>query len=249
MRRRMASVFIIIILCMSAAFVVQDLCAQTALTLGEMMNYGDVFIRSSSGVWIPAPEVYPIVGDTAIKTEKGYVSLFYTGGSRIDLFQSSKVVIENTGPPYMVHLLEGVLDIKTSPHESFVLKNGSSEIVLNDNPGMVQNGGDTDAEGFLGTVSLREKGLFVTSILGAALITLNDSETKSISSGSSIHVVSDNRGNFTTYETAEKSLEKNKKKKKKPRKKCKKKKHASPFNFDDDCDDDDDDDSDDDSDD
>lgn len=242
MHRRSASVFIIIILCMSAAFVVQDLCAQTALTLGEMMNYGDVFIRSSSGVWVPAPEVYPIVGDTAIKTEKGSVSLFYNGGSRIDLFESSKVVIDSTGPPYTLHLLEGVLDIKTSPQESFVLKNGSSEIVLNDNPDMVQKGGDTDAEGFLGTVSLRDKGLFITSILGAALITLNDSETKSISSGSSIHVVSDNRGNYTTYETAGRRIEGKGDKPDKPDKpnppkppgQCKKRKHASPFNF---CDD------------
>jgi hypothetical protein len=243
MHRRIASVFIIIILCLSVVFVVQDLCAQTAPTLGEMMNYGDVFIRSSSGVWMPAPGVYPIVGDTAIKTEKGSVSLFYKGGSRIDIFESSKVIIDSVSLPYTVHLLEGVLDIKTSPHESFVLKNGSSEILLNDNPGMVQKGGDTDAEGFLGTVSLRDKGLFVTSILGAALITLNDSETKSISSGSSIHVVSDNRGNYTTYETAGKIIEGKGNKPPKPHKppkppgQCKKKKHASPFDFCDDTDD------------
>lgn len=241
MRYRIASVFIIF-LCASVIFIVQNIFAQTALPLGEMMNYGDVFIRSSSGNWMPAPGVYPIVGETAIKTEKGFVSLFYNGGSRIDLFESSKVFIDGDGPPYTVHLLEGVFDIKTSPHESFVLKNGSSEVLLNDNTGTGEKGGTAPSEGFLGTVSVRNKALFITSILGGALVTLNDSETKSISSGSSIQVVSDTSGNYTTYENGIKIIEgkpnKPKPPKPKPPGQCKKEKHASPFKF---CDDDDDD--------
>jgi hypothetical protein len=217
--KRISVISLMLLLCMNVLGSVQPVFAQNELALGEMRIYGNVFIRSSTGNWIPAPGSYPILPDTEIYTEKGSVSLYYKDGSRVDFSESTTAIISSTNASNTVHLAKGKLALNASPTSSFVITNNTSDIVIKSS---FDNGDSDLSERFLGTVSSRDKGIEVQDISGTALLKGHASETKVVTSGEGIFVGSDNE--FRTYSTAKTTVKKSDK--------CyKPKKHASPYKF------------------
>lgn len=209
------------VICLSVITVVPHANALNELALGEMSIYGDVFIRSSTGNWMPAPSIYPILPNTEIRIEKGAASLFYNDGSRIDLSESSMASLTLVNSGNRVYLSKGKASVNTMPGSSFIFSHGASDIVVTSPPG---NQGKSSAERFLGIVSSDDKGIGMQSIAGSASVTINNALPTDISSGGSIFVSPDNK--ISTYETTQmNSRTKKCEKKKKPHK------HCSPSNF------------------
>ena len=226
MGNRISIFSMMLFLCLNALNNVQHVFAQDDLALGEMRIYGNVFIRSSTGNWMPAPSSYPILQNTVISTEKGSVSLYYKDGSRIELSESTRASLGRANSGNTVHLTKGKLAVNTSPGSSFIFSGGATDIVIKSSFG---KGGVNPAERFLGVVSSGDKGVEVQSISGTASLKVNGSMTKDIPSGSSIFVGANNKHN--AYQTTLKSVKPIKcDKYKKPKKKC------SPYTFDDDSD-------------
>ena len=227
MQRLISIIFLMFFLCATVLLSVQNLCAQEPSALGEMRSYGDVFIRSSTGEWMPAPATYPILQNTAISTGKGSALLYYKDGSRISLSESTMAVVDGTNADYTVHLAKGSLAVNSSPKASMIVKNGSTDVYINANPAESHN----QSQRFLGTVYSKDTGIEMNSIVGASAVKVNATETKVIPSGQGIFIGSDNtQKTYATSQTYVRS------------KGCPKPKHpkknASPYYFDDDRDED-----------
>lgn len=191
------------------------------MALGEMRTYGDVFIRSSTGNWTPAPPSYPILVNTAVNIEKGAVALRFKDGSRINLDESTTAVITGTESGYAVHLSQGGLAIHSSPAASLALSNTAIDISVNNGDGVNQG------VAFLGTMRSRDKKIEVQSLSGEARVRVSALETRILPAGKGMVIGSDE--SHVIHAAS--------KKKGKPKKKCHKpkppKKRASPYSFDD----------------
>lgn len=221
MSSRISIISMMLFFCLNVLYNVQHVYAQDELALGEMRVYGDVFIRSSTGNWMPAPNSYPILQNTEISTKKGSVSLYYKDGSRIDLSESTMASLGSANSRNTVHLAKGKLKVNTSPRSSFIFSSGTTDIVIK------RSFGKRDvnpSERFLGIVSSDDKGIEVQSISGVASLKANNSMTKDIPSGGSIFIGADNE--YSTYQSKQKSS-----KSKKCYKHKKPHKHCSPHTF------------------
>jgi hypothetical protein len=224
--RRLGSVTtIMIFICVNMIFYIQDLSAQEVSALGEMRSYGDVFIRSSVGEWVPAPATYPILPNTAIATKKGNASLNYKDGSRVNLSEATMAVVDGTKASYTVHLEKGALAVNSSPKASMTVTHGSTDILINADPDSSHRGSGNQPQRFLGTIHSTDNGMELKSISGSSAVKVSAADTKVISSGQGIFVGPDNL--YKTYTSSQKHVKS---------KKCSKKKHhkknASPYCFD-----------------
>jgi hypothetical protein len=103
MRYNISVFSVMLFLCLNVLCNVPHTSAMDELAFGEMSVYGDVFIRSSTGSWVSAPNSYPILNNMMISTGKGSVSLHYKDGSRIDLSASTMASLGSSNSGKTVH--------------------------------------------------------------------------------------------------------------------------------------------------
>lgn len=193
MRNRILIALVVLFLFGKVLFHAQHACGENNLPLGEVKCYGDVFIRSSTGNLMSAPSPYPILRNTEIRTEKGSASLYYKDGTRIDLAESTTAVVDGTNSNYTVHLAKGKVLVNSSSTASMTISQGSTDILINSDRGIVPASGAHRGDRFLGTVSSENGGLSVRSMSGKALVKVSASEPKILTGGQGMFIGSDSR--------------------------------------------------------
>lgn len=173
--------------------------AQSIAVLGEIKTIGSVFVGSSDGQWIPSGSSYPLLQDTAIRTEDGSASIYFKDGSRVDLSKDTMAVISGSPADYSINLGKGIIAFNVSPTASLSVTTTSTSISVNSKKGLVQKVSYEKLGRVLGVVSVTDKGTEVRSISGRILVSTSATESKLIASGESIFIGSDN--NYKVYKT------------------------------------------------
>lgn len=173
--------------------------AQGITVLGEIKTTGSVFIGSSDGQWTASGSSYPLLQDTAIRTEDGSASIYFKDGSRADLSKETMAIVSGSSADYSINLGKGIIAFNISPSASLSVITASTSISVNNRKGLVQKVSYEKQGRVLGVVSVTDKGTEVRSISGRIMVSTSASESKLISSGESIFIGSDN--NYRVYKT------------------------------------------------
>jgi hypothetical protein len=177
--------------------------AQNVTALGEIQTSGTVYIKSSDGRWVSAGPAYPLLPDTAIKTEEGAASIYFKDGSRVSLSKESAAIVDGAPGRYAVNLLNGVMVFNINPAASLSVATATANVTIGDNAGIVQKvayekKGSVKGS-ILGAITVSDKGTEVRSISGPISVGLNSSDKRLIASGESIFVDNDNK--YKIYKT------------------------------------------------
>lgn len=173
--------------------------AQNISVLGEIKSSGKVFIGSSSGQWSPAMPTYPLLENTALRTEDGSASIAFKDGSRVDLSRDTIATVSGRSADYIVTLAQGVIAFNMGPSSSLSVTTPAARITVNSKSDLVQKVGYTKAGRVLGVISATEKGTEVRNISGKILINDSTSGTRTLTSGESILIGQDNT--YKVYKT------------------------------------------------
>ncbi|MEW6107708.1 MAG: polysaccharide biosynthesis/export family protein [Nitrospirota bacterium] len=173
--------------------------AQSVAILGEIKTGGSVFIRSSNGQWAPSGKTYPLLQDTAIRTDEGTASLYFRDGSRIDLSKDTTAVIGGSDYDYSVKLAKGIIAFNISPSASLTVSAGTAAVYANNKKGLVQKVGYDNSQRALGAVSVTDRGTEVRSISGKISVAISASGTNPLLPGETIFIGSD--GKYRVYKT------------------------------------------------
>ena len=173
--------------------------AQTVTVLGELQSTGKVFIGSSNGKWTPAMPTYPLLENTALRTEDGSASIVFKDGSRVDLSRDTIATVSGSSADYTVTLAQGVIAFNMGPSSSLSVTTPAARITVNSKSDLVQKVGYTKAGRVLGVISATEKGTEVRNISGKILVNDSASGTRTLTSGESILIGQDNT--YKVYKT------------------------------------------------
>jgi len=173
--------------------------AQTVPVLGEIKSFGKVFIGSSTGQWSSALPTYPLLENTALRTEDGSASIAFKDGSRVDLSRDTIATISGSSADYMVTLAQGVIAFNMGPSSSLSVATPTAHVSVNSKNDLVQKVGYEKSNRVLGVISATEKGTEVKTISGKILVSSSASGTRTLASGESIFVSPDN--NYKVYKT------------------------------------------------
>jgi len=190
--KKTSGLFLYILMLVFSFCTIAGVSAQNVPVLGEMQSTGKVFIGSSSGKWSPAVQTYPLLQDTGIRTEDGRSSIFFRDGSRVDLSRDTIVSISGETPDYTIHLAKGIIAFSMTSASSLAVSTPSATISVNSNAHVVQKVGYEKASRILGVISATEKGTEVRSISGKIEVTSSATAVRTVSTGESIFVGTDN---------------------------------------------------------
>ena len=173
--------------------------AQSISVLGEIKSSGKVFIGLSNGQWSSALPTYPLLENTAIRTEDGNASISFRDGSRVDLSRDTVATITGSSADYVINLAQGVIAFNISPSSSLSVSTPTASISVNSKNGLVQKVGYEKSTRVLGVISATEKGTEVRNISGKILVSSSATGSKTLSTGESILMGHD--GNYKVYKT------------------------------------------------
>ena len=173
--------------------------AQSISVLGEIKSSGKVFIGSASGKWSSAMPTYPLLENTAIRTEDGSASITFKDGSRVDLSRDTIATVSGSSADYMITLAQGVIAFNIGPSSSLSVTTPTAHVSVNSKNALVQKVGFEKASRVLGVISATEKGTEVRNISGKILVNASTSGTRTLASGESVLIGQDN--NFKVYKT------------------------------------------------
>lgn len=173
--------------------------AQTVPVLGEIKSFGKVFIGSSTGQWSSALPTYPLLENTALRTEDGSASIAFKDGSRVDLSRDTIATVSGSSADYMITLAQGVIAFNIGPSSSLSVTTPTAHVSVNGKNDLVQKVGYEKASRVLGVISATEKGTEVRNISGKILVNASTSGTRTLASGESVLIGQDN--NFKVYKT------------------------------------------------
>lgn len=165
--------------------------AQNITVLGEIKSSGKVFIGSASGKWSPAMPTYPLLENTALRTEDGSVSISFKDGSRVDLSRNTIATVNGSSTDYTITLAQGVIAFNVGPTASLSITTPTAQVSVNSNSNPVQKVSYEKANRVLGVITVSEKGTEVRNITGKILVNASAAGTKTLVSGESILVGQD----------------------------------------------------------
>lgn len=184
---RIISVAVLILFIFSG---VSGVCAQSVDVLGEIKSTGKVFIASSNGGWLPAKASYPMLENTAIKTEDGTAALYFRDGSRADVSKNSIAAVGGSGSDFSIRLSKGVIAFNMTTMASLSVLTPASTVSVNVKSSPVQKV-SLSKERVLGALSVSEKGTEVRSISGRIVVSVPAGENRIIATGESIFIGAD----------------------------------------------------------
>jgi len=194
------SVFILFCFSLTNIFTaIPSASAQSILTLGEIRTTGSVFIGSSVGQWMPAGKTYPLLQNSAIKTDNGSASLYFKDGSRVDLSDNSAAIISGSPSDYEIHLSQGIIAFNINASSSLSVTTPSTTVFINKKSALVQKVGFEKQQRTLGVISVTEKGTEISNISGKIMASLSASESKAIIPGENLLIAKG--GKYTVYKT------------------------------------------------
>jgi hypothetical protein len=167
--------------------------AQGVLTLGEINSSGSVYIKASNDKWASASATYPLIQNTAIMTEDGMASLFFTEGSRVDLAKKTIAVIDGAPSEYSIKVAEGMIAFNIAPASSLLIQTSSAKVRVGGGKEIVKKVAYENNGRILGIVSVSEQGTEVKCISGSMSVNISGYKIQRISTGEKIFVSGDNK--------------------------------------------------------
>ncbi|MEW6068892.1 MAG: hypothetical protein AB1610_11445 [Nitrospirota bacterium] len=168
--------------------------AQEPMAFGEIKSAGDVQIESSTGKWIKALDIYPLLKYTKLRTIDGVAFITTVDGSKIDLSEKTEVTIEAATGSYTINLEKGIISFNIKPSATVVFITRDATISVSPQVGgyysLVAGPGAPilaqDLANIQGVISCDEKGTFIRSISGKLKVIPEGLEARILDSGGSI---------------------------------------------------------------
>jgi len=142
---------------------------------------------------------YPLLENTAIRTEDGSASISFRDGSRVDLSRDTVATISGSSADYQITLAQGVIAFNITPSSSLSVTTPTANISVNSKKDLVQKVAYEKATRVLGVISATKKGTEVRNISGKILVSSSATGSKMLTTGESILVGQDS--NYKVYKT------------------------------------------------
>jgi hypothetical protein len=114
-----------IVLVFFTMFVFQPVVSATASMdniLGQVAVIGEGGIFLNSGKWMKIERIYPIIDGSKFKTNQGKMSFIFKDGTRLEVGDSSEVVIRGKVGNYLVEVLAGKVIFSVPEGTEMVIK-------------------------------------------------------------------------------------------------------------------------------
>jgi len=197
---RWTSIFLLVSLIFTNFSVgISSVSAQGISILGEIRTNGKVFIETSDGQWALSGPTYPLIQNTAIKTEDGTASVYFKDGSIVSLSRGTEAVIDGSQGHYGINLSHGVVAFNMIASSYLSVDTVSGRVVVSNKKGLVQKVSYDKRGRMQGVISSTNKGTEIRNISGELTVSINASETKVIAAGESIFIGGDNT--YKVYKT------------------------------------------------
>ena len=169
-----------VIVCAALFVSVSDSFAQAVGVLGEARNAGSTFIQSASGQWQVAPSSYPVLQETAIRTDRGTAAIYFRDGSRVSLSNGTEGVIGGSIGSYTVSLSKGTLVFNMVPAASLTTTAGMVEV-------------SSEKGKSSGLISICRNGTEVKNSSGTVNVRVNGTGSKVLGEGQSVFIGKDDQ--------------------------------------------------------
>lgn len=186
-----AIIFTAVIVCAAVLLSSPAVLAQGITVIGEAKMYGKSFLKSADERWMSAPTTYPVVQDTAIRTDEGLAVVYFKDGSRASLSTDSEASIGGSFNQYKIDLARGRILFNIAPGASLSVEAGSASIFVN-NKKIVRKASYETLEHIRGAVTFGKNSIEVQSIAGLMSVGINASTVRDLKTGEAIVIGPDN---------------------------------------------------------
>lgn len=172
--------------------------AQSITAIGEITARGDVFLASSDGKWVRAEKTYPLLQNTAIKTEDGSASLYFKDSSRIALTKNTIAYVGSSPAGYSAKVSQGRMAFTVKSSTSLTVETPTATVYVNRKKGEVRTVSLENSSYSMGVITVSDEGTEVRSVSGSIVVQVSSSEIKPVGAGESMFIGPDNA--YKVYE-------------------------------------------------
>lgn len=164
---------------------ISPLFAQGVAAIGEVRPAGKILIKSSDGDWMTFEGSYPLMQNTAIKTEAESAQVYFRDGSRLSLANRTEARIDGSQGHYEVDLTSGTLAFNIGPAAALSVATPKAVVYINKME-LAQKVADVKPARALGIISISDKGTEVRGIAGRIVVDAGASGYKVVGAGESL---------------------------------------------------------------